>query len=849
LRSLIPIADSDKHRSHKPACGSSDRSLAACGGGGTPQLRYRFRKIISLSVAIALTITTSAQAKEHHLGPTGLFGDVSTTSIKVTKALKGSPADGKLFPGDVIIGAGGKLFKENPRKELAEAIDQAETEASKGLLKLTLKGKAAATPKLQGEGIETPALDGEDDPDELDPEAELEAEATGTNTVTLQLKALGTYSKTAPFNCPKTDAIITQAAEYLVKSGKAAHGQLVNGLMGLLATGEQKYIDVVAKAIKSARWAKPNMDDLMAVIEGDKDMGYVGWYWGYQLITLSEYYLLTGDKSVLPAIKAYAVTIAMGQDAGGIWGHRMATKKRNGRLPGYAQINQTSLTLFMGMLLAEKCGIKDPALQKGIEKTHAFYASFIGKGAFNYGVHGPNTRSYNNNGTSATGALNMALKGNKEGASFFSSLSATSYDGLESGHATFYFNVMWTPLGASVAGPEVTTQFFRKSRWLHTLYRSWDGSFTFDGREQKTGNSTGAHLLAYCIGRRKLYITGKNADESIWLKGKEVSETIGLSQIDYKSKTADELIAMFGHPIPHVTRRAVWTLREKEGDFIPRLVKMMKEGTKIEKQSAIGYFGYGCPQETAMPRLDDLGAILRDSKEHPEVRAAAAGALCWLGEPAYKYYKDMVKLVVEDRPDDIFGDVDWSVGGSINRLCKEPFKAGLVKDKELFYKAAIKLIENKRQHVRADGARMLAEMPLEDFHLVGDKLMHLVKDQDSTYHSYHSPGGPIGAGVTVLANLNIEEGIQPVLDTLKIESGKWAFKLRMIMSTLPKYGGNAKPALEKLKADPRLKTIEQGRFGGAWKAMVKAIEEDEAPRKLMTFEEAKEAGLKKDQDN
>jgi len=755
---------------------------------------------------------------------------------------EGSPADGKLFPKDVIIGAGGVLFKENARREIAEAIDRAETKEAKGILKLTLKGKGEGTPTLGAKG--DPAdLDPEAEP-EVDPEAELEAEAKGTNTVTLQLKVLGTYSDTAPYNCPKTDAIVAQTADYLVKSGTAASGQLKVGLLGLLATGEQKYIEVVKKALQKESWADPDTDALMAVIRGEKDMGYVGWYWGYQCITLSEYHLLTGDESVLPAIKAYSVAIAMGQDAGGLWGHRMATVARNGRLPGYAQINQTSLTLFMAMLLAEKCGVKHPELTKAIEKTHAFYASFIGKGAFNYGVHGPNTRSFNNNGTSGSAAVNMALLANKAGASFFSRLAATSYDGLETGHATFYFNVLWTPLGASVTGPEVTAQFFKKCRWLHTLYRSWDGRFTFNGGESKAGNSSGSLLLAYCLPRRKLTITGKNADQSIWLKGREATDAIELSKIDYQSKTADELIAMFGHPIPQVTRRAVWTLREKEGDFIPRLVKMMKEGTKVEKQSSVGYFGYGCPEETALARLDDLGAILRDPKEDPEVRASAAGALSFLGEPAYKYYTDMLKLVVDEEPGDLFGDVDWSVAGSIERLCKEPFKAGLVTDKELFYKAAAKLLDNKRQHVRAHGGRMLAGMPLKDFHLVGDKVMHVVRDQDSTYHSYHSPGGPVGAGVTVLANLNIEEGMQCVLDTLDIESGKWAFKLRMIMSTLPKYGGNAKPALEKLKADPRLKTMEQGRFGGSWKAMVKAIEEDQFPRKLITFGEAKQAGLK-----
>ena len=66
-----------------------------------------------------------------------------------------------------------------------------------------------------------------------------------------------------------------------------------------------------------------------------------------------------------------------------------------------------------------------------------------------------------------------------------------------------------------------------------------------------------------------------------------------------------------------------------------------------------------------------------------------------------------------------------------------------------------------------------------------------------------------------------------------------------VISALQEYGANTKPALAKLQADPRLKTIEQGgRFARAWKAMVKAIEQDKNPRKLMSFEEAKKAGKK-----
>jgi len=758
-------------------------------------------------VGLCLATAVYAAPATHQLGPTGLLGTISKKTIKVTKVAKGSPADGKIKVGDQIIGVGAAKFAKDVRRELAEAIDVAETRKAAGKLTLILKGN---------------------------------------RKVDLQLTVLGSYSRTAPYNCPKSEAIIRRAADYLVKSGKASQGCLNVGMLGLLATGEQKYIDVAGKLIKGAKWAKPNVNDLTAVIKGDKDMGYVGWYWGYNLITLSEYYLLTGDKSVLPAIKAYAVALARGQDAGGIWGHRMATEKRNGRLPGYAQINQPSMTCFMGMLLAQKCGIKDPDLARGIEKTHAFYASFIGRGAFNYGVHGPNTKTYNNNGTSATGALCMSIKGNREGAKFFSQLSATSYDGLETGHATYWFNVAWTPLGANVSGPEVTRQFFRKSRWLQTMYRSWDGSFTFAGdANPKMGNQSGVALLVYCLPRRALYITGKNADKSIWLKGRAATDAVELSKTDYKSKTVDELLKLINHPIPQVRRGAGWQLNDKRQELISTYKKFLKNGTRFEKEAAIGAFGYWCPQEVRLPQMDNIGAVLRDPTENPWVRAAAAGALCHFGKPAYKYYNDMVKMVIEDEPGDIFGDIDWEVGKSINTLCKNPFEAGLVKDKNMHYKAALKLVDNKRQHVRADGLRMLAGIPLEDFHLVADKVMHVIKDKDPTYHSYHSPGGPIGAAVTVFANLNIKEGMQQTVDVLDMESGKWAFKLRMVLSTLPKYGANAKPFLEKLKADPRLKTIEKGRFAGAWRAMVKAIEGDKSPRKLITFEEAKQIGLKK----
>lgn len=759
-------------------------------------------RITILTLGLMTGLWASAAGPEiHHLGPTGLTGTLSGNSISVMSVAKGSPADGRIVKGDQVIGAGSAAFKTDPRRELAAAIDSAETQAGAGKLTLILKGN---------------------------------------KPVELTLSVLGSYSDTAPWGCPKSGAIIDRAAQSILNA-KDFGGATHTGLLGLMATGEKTYIDAVAKVIRDADWAKPNAADIEAMFAGEKDLGYVGWYWGYHLITLGEYYLLTKDESVLPAIRIYGVSLARGQDAGGLYGHRMATPARNGRLPGYAQMNQSSLSSFMGMLMAERCGIDDPVLKQGIERTYAYYATFIGKGAFNYGVHGPNTRTYNNNGTSGSAAVCMALKDNDMGTEFFSQLSATSYDGLEKGHASTFFNPLWTPLGANFSGPEVSQQFFRESRWLHTMYRAWDGSFSRFGGGQNEGSQTGVALLTYCLPRKVLFITGRDANPAIWAKGDKAAEVINRSTTDYESKSVDELLALFNHAIPQVRIPSVWALRKRSGDILPRIVALMEAGRPRERLSAIEYFGWQCPPEQALPQIDRLGAILQDKQADTELRAAAAASLSYLGEPAWKFYNAMLELIVDDEPGDRFRDVDQSVGGSINRLCATPFASGLVTDEELFYKAAGKLVDHKRQHARAEGMVMLSDIRLEDFHRVADQVMHIVEDKDATYHSYHAWQGAIGSAITVLANLNIREGIAYTVGVLDREDGKFGFKVRMICDVLPKYGANARDALAALKADPRWKGIESGKFRGMWLKMVEAIEGDQSPRKLISFEEARQA--------
>jgi hypothetical protein len=416
---------------------------------------------------------------------------------------------------------------------------------------------------------------------------------------------------------------------------------------------------------------------------------------------------------------------------------------------------------------------------------------------------------------------------------------------METGHTGHYFNQLWTGLGANLAGPEVAAAFFQKTRWLHTLNRNWDGNFTYDDGDSKSTSysyrglsDAGSHLLNYCLARRKLFITGKEADSSIWLKGKEVADMIALADFDPKKKTDDELLALFGDPMPKLRGEAAWTMRERNHKLLDAILAMTKKGTKNQRLSAIGYFGYKCPPEQARMAMNDLGRILRDPAEDPELRAAAADSLACSGEAAYPFFDDCLKLIVADKPGDPLGRTDEKLGRSLNSFCPDPYAAGLVKDKQLFYAAANKLLDHKRANGRAAGGKLVANIPLEDFHHVGDKLAYVLANQDLTYHSYHNLQPQIEA-ISILAKLRIEGGIEAAFDIQESETGKGGFKIRMLMDVLPKYGANAKHVL------PKLKEMKAGKFQKSWDEMLKKIESaDGPPVKMITLEEAKLAGKK-----
>ncbi|MFN4872455.1 MAG: DUF6288 domain-containing protein [Akkermansiaceae bacterium] len=765
---------------------------------------FQIRAGIVLLTVLAISSSMTFAAKPApptgwHMGPTGFYGTVGKNNITVTYVAKSSPADGKLNVGDVIVSAADKKMEGDIRKQIAAAINAAEA-AADGALVLQLK-------------------DGK--------------------TVSLTLQKLGAYSATAPDDCKKSDAIIAHAAEHIIKNKD--YGRFGFGLMGLLATGEKSHLEVVRTAIRELDWAKPDVK-LTLGPEGS------AWAYGYQNILLCEYYLRTKDDYVLPAINKYAVTLAKGRDAAGLWGHRMANPEANrgqlhGRLYGYAVMNSSSLPCYISLLLAQKCGVKDPELTAAIEQGRTFYGSFVGKGTLPYGVHDPNTKAFNNNGMSGMAAIALSLAEDKQGAAFFSKMSLASTNMMETGHTGHFFNQLWTGLGAGLAGPSATTAFFKETAWLHTLNRKWDGGFTYDSGENYSYsgfNDAASHLLNYCVPRHQLYINGKGADKSIFLSAADAQKIAGLATLDINKLSDEELFKLLDHEMPKVRQEAVWQLRGRPHKYVNDIVKMLTNGTALQRKSAVEYFGYQCPPDQARLAVESMAALLKDSKQEMSMRADIASSIANLGAGVHAHYSDILKLVLERKPEDKLGEIDMELGRALVTMCADPYAAGLVKDKELFYAAANKLMAHKRSYGRAAGAKMISAVPLEDFHWVADSVKVIMDDQELTYTSYHNFEPKIEA-VGIYARLNIEGGIEGALAAFDSDTGKAGFKIRMLMSVLPVYGANAKYIL------PKVKEINPGKFKGQWDKIIADIETADpvAAKKMLKFEEAKNFGKTK----
>lgn len=362
-----------------------------------------------------------------NMGPTGATVWMRGYQFVVTSIQEQSPAFERLMLGDVVTGAAGHVFGPDvdPRMTLGNAIGEAEATGQPIVLSVLRKGSP----------IE----------------------------VRLTLAQLGAESPTWPAHCEKSSAILEQACQSLLETQFPDGRQVTDGSFGsfasgllLLATGDSRFLDAARRAAH------------YAADEDYEAIDYANWPRGYGGILLAEYYLSTGDDSVLPKLKHIADVLAKGQMLCGSWGHKSPAG-------GYGALNQAGLVDAMTLVLAKECGLEvdEAAMNKSLD----FFERFAGLGSVPYGDHYPG-RSLDDNGKCAMAAVLMHLAGREESARVFADTVAESYWLREEGHTGGYFSIVWGPIGASFAGPEKLQKFLDYQRWYYNLARKWTGAIT-----------------------------------------------------------------------------------------------------------------------------------------------------------------------------------------------------------------------------------------------------------------------------------------------------------------------------------------------------------------------------------
>ena len=734
-------------------------------------------RLIFLTLAVVFAAHGSgfaADAKhDWNLGATGLRGwmrcDKMVTSdareIAITKVEKGSPADGVLEVGDVILGVGGKPFSYDPRTEMGKALTLAESEAGQGKLSLT------------------------------------RSRAGSSAEVVVKLPVLGSYGATAPFDCPKSKLILERGCKDLAKrmadpSYAKRQDPIPRSLnaLALLATGDPSYLPLIKK---ETEWAANYRTEGMAT-----------WYYGYVMMFLAEYKIATGDDSVMPGLTRLALEAAHGQSAVGSWGHRFA--RPDGRLYGYGMMNSPGLPLTISLVMAREAGVKDPALDLAIERSAKLLRFYIGKGAIPYGDHHPWIENHEDNGKCGMAAVLFNLLGESKGAEFFSRMSVASHGPeRDTGHSGNFFNMLWAMPGVAQSGENATGAWMSEfGSWYFDLARRWDNSYLHQGPPEPEEDSyagwdsTGGYLLAYAMPLKKLYLTGKKPDAVPQLDAAAAQSLIvdgrGWNNKDrhsfYDALSDEQLLERLRNWSPVVRERAAMALGRRKNAPVTPLIEMLDSPSLDARygacQGLIFLRGRGAPAVEA----------LRKTLSHEDLwlRIKAAEALAAIGAPATKAVPQLLELLARvDVKNDPRGmqqrylsfalfDGNGMLGRSLEGV-----------DRPALYKAVRAGLKNEDGRARGSIGSVYRRLSLEEIKPLLPAIHEAIVQP--------APSGEMFAdgirveGLRLLSQHHIEEGINALVIYTR-DQNPWESQIRTpeLMKILLTYGTHAKAAIPEL---------------------------------------------------
>lgn len=458
-------------------------------------------------------------------GGPGSEGDTAEArQILITKVSPNGPSFKLLAEGDVIVGVDQTLFQSDARILFAGSIEPAESSDGKLRLEVFRDG--------------------------------------GVKTLTVVLPKLPAFSETAPYACRKSQMILDAGCRAIQKRGlgRPSIPHHINALV-LLASGDPAYKKTIANYARStiSKPLKPGSS-------------LPCWSFSFTNLFLCEYYLASGDQSVLREIQRLTDHLVRGQGPLGTWGHSFADKTRD-RLIGYGAVNAVGLPAAISLVLAAECGVEVEGLEESIALSASFFRRHVNLGAIPYGDGPPNFQfGHDDNGKNSAAAIFFSLLGDEAATRYYTRTALAAYGkDREQGHTGNFFNMLWSLPAVSLAGPDATGSWLNQFGWYYDLARDNELHFPYQGYPKQSKSNAyskwdcpGAYLLHFAAPLKKLRITGRDVKLAPKFTAKEIEETIAAGNVDYRKAKPAALQRLLVSWSPIARKKSAKELRRRK---------------------------------------------------------------------------------------------------------------------------------------------------------------------------------------------------------------------------------------------------------------------------------------------
>ena len=451
----------------------------------------------------------------YNLGITGIrvqLDPVNLKALQVKYVFAKSPASKKVYVNDLIVGVNGKNFQKDhlngygmdkfgaqgPIEEFAHVLEKAQTFQGRGYLTLNILRK--------------------------------------NKPMQVRLKVstkYGAYADSYPVNCQKSKKITKELLDYIIKNQfpNGGFGHPVDDLwcpLALMASGDRKSMQAVKKNVYLQARSVENYKN--------RNEGLINWHYVTAGIVLSEYYLKTRDRKILPAIQLTYDFLYKSQytdysqvskrDPLGNPNRKNPTKEQAkggwGHNPGYQGYGPIAMITGKGALaltLMSRCGIEVD--QDRLKMAFDFLHRGTGNNGYTWYAdkHSAHNK-YADMGRTGVSAIAHSLASDssneyKKHALLQSKLIGDFPLSFPDTHASPLMGMGYTALGAALDKNNFQ-RLMKANRYWFTLSQCYDKTFYYQPNRDSNGYGADSRLLAsavvaltFQIPKQSLYITGK----------------------------------------------------------------------------------------------------------------------------------------------------------------------------------------------------------------------------------------------------------------------------------------------------------------------------------------------------